>query len=233
MRLKSRQTYHCQTCQNVWHPPRFKIILWVVSILFMLGLSPWWINKVLQTIIARPDIGETADAIVVLGRGPEYAEYRTETAVELWNADRAPHVFISGITDAPVIIELAKDKGVPAAHISGEACSRSTWENALYTRMLMPSLETSTDKPKVLLVTDDLHIVRATLVYRGFGFEVIPHPVKLKFSMWRQHVFREFFVLLYYIKSGWIPTPTPEQYTSAKAEAESKIPDWNCFLKDE
>ena len=50
--------------------------------------------------------------------------------------------------------------------------------------------------------------------------------------MWRKHIFREFFVLLYYVKSGWIPKPPQEQYTAAKAEATAKIPDWNCFIEE-
>ncbi|NEZ62637.1 YdcF family protein [Leptolyngbyaceae cyanobacterium CCMR0082] len=233
-KFKRRHTYHCQTCQNVFHSPaNNKFILWIVAVLAPLGLSPWWINKTLQTIIARPDTGESADAIVVLGRGPQYSEYRTTAAVQLWQEERAPLFFVSGVTDAPVIIDLAKDMGIPTASISGEACSRSTWENAFYTEMLMPPIETSADKPKILLVTDDLHIARATMVYRSFGFEVVPYPVKVKSSMWRRHILREFLAKLYYAKSGWLNAPTAEQYQAAQVEAKSRIPDWNCLMTEE
>ncbi|MEM1252189.1 MAG: ElyC/SanA/YdcF family protein [Cyanobacteria bacterium P01_H01_bin.21] len=225
---KSRRTYLCQTCQNTFQKPANKAIWWAVGTLLVLGLSPWWLNRALQTIIARPNTSDSADAIVVLGRGPRYVENRTEAAVELWENGRAPQVFISGVTDAPVILKLAKDMGVPATHITGEACSRSTWENAFYTEMFMPPIESSSDKPKILLVTDDLHIARATLVYRSFGYEVLPHPVEVKFSMWRRHVFREFFVLLYYVARGWLLPPTAEDYRLAQIESESRIPDWQC-----
>ena len=226
--LKYQKAYRCQTCQQTFQKPSHKIIGWTVGILIVLGLSPWWINRVLQTIIARPDNGASVDAIVVLGRGPKYVENRTTAAVQLWNEGRASQVFISGVTDAPVILKLAQDMGVPATNITGEACSRSTWENAFYTEMFMPPVDSSSAKPKILLVTDDLHIARATLVYRSFGFEVLPYPVDTKFSMWRQHIFREFFVLLYYIARGWLLPPTAEAYQLAQTESESRIPDWQC-----
>ena len=147
------QAYQRQSCQTIWHLPGFKLMMWATSILLVLGLSPWLLNRLLQTVVVRSDTGETADAIVVLGRGPEYTEYRTDTAVKLWNENRAAHIFVSGITDAPIIIKSAKDRGIPIAHISGEVCSRSTWENALYTGMLIPPPRaSSTDKPKFCLL---------------------------------------------------------------------------------
>ena len=202
--------------------------MWVFGILLVLGLSPWWLNRALQLIIARPNTSDSADAIVVLGRGPKYAENRTAATVQLWESGRAPQVFVSGVTDAPVILKRAKEMGVPTTDITGEACSRSTWENAFYTEMFMPPLESASAKPKILLVTDDLHIARATLVYRSFGFEVLPYPVEAKSAMWRQHIFREFFVLLYYVAKGWVLPPTAEDYRLAQIESESRIPDWQC-----
>ncbi|WP_246564665.1 YdcF family protein [Leptothoe spongobia] len=183
--------------------------------------------------IARPDPSASADAIVVLGRGPDYTKYRTDAAIQLWNAGKAPHIFISGILDAPVIIELATNRGIPAVSISGESCSRSTWENAFYSELLMPNQVASSPKPTILLITDELHIARATLIFRSFGFEVIPHPVKADFSMWREHIFREFFVLIYYAVSGRLQPPTNEDYQMATTDAQSRIPRRQCILAQE
>lgn len=207
-------------------------ILWLaVGALAVLGLSPWWVNKALQVAIARPVPADaSADAIVVLGRGPDHTQRRTEAAIELWQDGKAPHVFISGILDAPIMIESAMDRGVPAVSISGESCSRSTWENAFYSEMLMPEQVSSLPQPTILLVTDDLHIARATLIFRSFGFQVIPYPVKADFSMWRQHIFREFFVLIYYAVTGRLQPPTQEDYQLATTDAQSRIPRRQCIL---
>ncbi|NEQ54563.1 MAG: YdcF family protein [Leptolyngbya sp. SIO3F4] len=226
-KLESNQNPHQSIISN---SKRNNLLRWFASTIVIVGLSPWWVNKALQVIVARPSPDASADAIVVLGRGPENTKYRTDAAIKLWNESKAPHIFISGILDAPVIIEKATSRGIPNTDISGESCSRSTWENAFYSEMLMPASITSTSQPKILLVTDDLHIARATLIFRSFGFEVIPHPVKTDFAMWRQHIFREFFVLLYYAKSGRLQTPTEEDYQWAKTDAKSRIPRRQCIL---
>lgn len=228
--LKRGQSYQCPSCKNAVKPKRHRVLQWSIGILAVLGLSPWWVNKALQVAVARPVPEASADAIVVLGRGPTYTRHRTDAAVQLWNEGKAPHIFISGILDAPVIIDLATDQGVPPVNISGESCSRSTWENAFYSEMLMPAQVSAQPKPTILLVTDDLHIARATLIFRSFGFEVIPHPVKADFSLWRRNIFREFFVIGYYAMSGRLQPPTSEDYQNAQTDAQSRIPRRQCIL---
>lgn len=118
------------------------------------------------------DPGQNADAIVVLGRGPDLRLERVQVAAQLWRSKRAPVVFASGTGDAQPIGELLAQAGVPPAAISGEPCSRTTEENAQFTAALL--------KPqgiqKILLVTDPPHMLRSWLTFRSFGFEVIPHP---------------------------------------------------------
>ncbi|MEO0866884.1 MAG: YdcF family protein, partial [Cyanobacteria bacterium J06642_11] len=151
-------------------------MLCVLGLLIMAGLSPWWVNRTLRLFAERPDTGEPVDAIVVVGRGSDYNESRAEVAVELWKNGRAPHIFMSGANDAPILVDLAKQMGVPEKNVSGEACAATTWENAFYTKRHMPLEKTALYKPKILLVTDDLHTGRANLVYRNLGFEVLSHP---------------------------------------------------------
>lgn len=234
--IKQNRAYRCQTCQQVFRPSqkrprqRNQILRWIVGTVAILGLSPWWVNKALQIIVARPNPNAAADAIVVLGRGPNQTQTRTDAAIQLWQDGKAPQIFISGILDAPIIIDMANDRGIPPDHISGESCSRSTWENAFYSEMLMPKQLSSSEKPTILLITDDLHIARSTLIFRSFGFEVIPHPVRADFSLWREHILREFFVLAYYAVSGRLQPPTAEEYQLAQNDAQSRIPRRQCIL---
>lgn len=209
-----------------------KKIGWLAGILVILGLSPWWSNKLLQLAVVRPDRGETADAIVVLGRGQDAVEYRTEAAVKLWQEGRAPIVFISGARDAPIIMDLAREMGMPDTHLHGEGCASSTWDNAFYTEMLMPFDRSLSAKPKIILVTDDIHIARSTFVYRNFGFEVIPYPVELKFPAWRRHVFREFAANLHYVQTDRFDSPTSKDYEHAQLVADSRIEEWQCIYSN-
>lgn len=234
--MKQSRAYQCQTCQHIFTlqknrpQKRNRVLRWLAGTVAILSLSPWWVNKSLQVIVARPRPNAAADAIVVLGRGPNQTQARTDEAIKLWQNGQAPHIFISGILDAPIIIDVATDKGIPPIHISGESCSRSTWENAFYSAMLMPKQRLAAEKPTILLITDDLHIARATLIFRSFGFEVIPHPVRADFSLWRDHIFREFFVLAYYAASGRLKPPSPKELHLAQSDAKLRIPKRQCIL---
>lgn len=179
--------------------------------------------------MSRPDLGESVDAIVVVGRGPDYNQRRVEAAVKLWQDGRAPHIFMSGANDAPVLVDLAQQMGVPADQVSGEACAASTWENAFYTKRHLPLEQTSAAKPKILLVTDGLHTGRTALLYRNFGFEVIPHPVRLNFAQWREQIMREFLATGYYVKKKKLLPPQPEDYERADAIAQQRAIDWQCL----
>lgn len=228
--FKGRQPYQCQDCQRIFKKTGGSALWWVVGCLIFLGLSPSIINQVLQIAIARPDTGETADAIVVLGRGPAKNGERTLAAAQLLTQGRASRVFMSGMTDAPVMIKLAKDMGVPANQVSGERCSQSTWENALFSDILLSPQGTQ----KILLVTDDTHIPRATLTFRRLGFEVVPYPVETKFSIHQiRHGFRESFGIAFYSLSGKLQPLKDDAKQSAQIEANSKIKKWKCSLSNQ
>ncbi len=121
------------------------------------------------------DSGTPTDAIVVLGRGIELARERIDAAAELWQAKRAPRIFISGTTDAPIMIRLLEEKGIPNRVIDGENCSFTTAENAIFTASILQSR----DIRRILLITDPPHMLRSLLVFRAQGFAVIPHPSSL------------------------------------------------------
>ena len=223
------QAYQCKNCQHIFYPSVRSAIRWTVGILLVVGLSPWWVNRALRLLAARPDTGETVDAIVVVGRGQGYRQRRTQVAVELWQQGRAPLIFMSGVTDAPILVDLAKEMGVPDANVSGEACSITTWENAFYTRRYIPVDQSSSEKPKILLVTDSLHTGRTALLYRNLGFDVLTHPISLNFDQWRVHIRREFAAIVYYIGTRQIFPPQPDKLERAEKASANRIDRWYCL----
>ncbi|NEQ50823.1 MAG: YdcF family protein [Leptolyngbya sp. SIO3F4] len=183
------------------------------------------LNAVLQRFITPSNTNESADVIVVLGRGSEQRNSRTLAAAQLWSEGRAPHIFMSGMTDTPKMINLAKEMGVTSHQVSGERCSQSTWENALFSQILL----SSRGMKKILLITDDSHIVRATLTFRSFGFEVIPYPVHPENDSEQiQLVFREAIGLIAYGVSGKLQPPKAKVDVLAREEANLKIKEWKC-----
>jgi uncharacterized SAM-binding protein YcdF (DUF218 family) len=115
------------------------------------------------------DTGETADAIVLLGRGEILGFTRVLTAVELWQQGRAPLVFASGNGDGPWMERWLLAKGIP--EVQSEGCSRTTEENAQYTAALLHPQGVK----RIILVTDPPHLLRSWLTFRSLGFTVIPH----------------------------------------------------------
>jgi len=118
------------------------------------------------------DTGQTADAIVVLGRGGPFRPGRVQVAADLWQQRRAPLVFTSGGGDAIELSQMLEAAGIPPSAIDGEPCSATTNENAQFTAALLQPQGVR----QVILVTDPPHMARSLLTFRSLGFEVIPHP---------------------------------------------------------
>jgi uncharacterized SAM-binding protein YcdF (DUF218 family) len=68
-------------------------------------------------------------------------------------------------------------QGIPGERIIVESASRNTFENAVFVRRKLDSLQL---KPPYLLVTSALHIPRALAVFKKAGIEVIPCPAAFK-----------------------------------------------------
>jgi len=173
----------------------------------------------LLTFPLPSDSGSEADAIVILGRGPELREGRVAIAEELWREQRSPLIFASGRGDALEIADDLMAHGVPASAVDGEPCSRTTEENAQFTANLL--------QPKgihrILLVTDPPHMLRSLLTFRSLGFEVVPHPSPLPYYLAGKKraflIFREYLGMASYgVMGRFFPrestqpvatTPTP------------------------
>jgi uncharacterized SAM-binding protein YcdF (DUF218 family) len=148
----------------------------IASLLLLYGLAiaPPTLNlaeKALVSLLPR-DSRASADAIVVLGRGSMLNPSRVELAAKLWQANRAPLIFTSGMGDAPEMLRMLEERGIPDAVLDGEGCSQTTRENALFTiEALQPK-----GVQHILLVTDSPHMLRSLLTFRGIGFDVTPVP---------------------------------------------------------
>ncbi|MEA5452643.1 YdcF family protein [Leptolyngbya sp. CCNP1308] len=163
----------------------------LLVLIYGLGISPLGTHlggEALALLIPQ-DGDQPADAIVVLGRGPDFRPSRVQVAADLWRRQRAPLIFASGRGDATEIGQMLAAAGVPAAAIDGEPCSATTNENALFTAaMLQPQ-----GIRRLILVTDPPHMARSLLTFRSLGFEVTPHPSPVPSSLGNRG--RQFLVL--------------------------------------
>ena len=69
---------------------------------------------------------------------------------------------------------LALDLGVPAERIELEERSRNTFENALYTAVILRRRGWR----RVAVVTDAFHMPRALYVFRRLGLDAVGEPVR-------------------------------------------------------
>ena len=196
----------------------------VLFVLFCIGaafpLSFLFFDKVLVTFVPK-DSGETAGAIVLLGRGGgDFYTDRTNLAKDLWQSKRAPLIFTSGIDDAPSMISQLQEKGVPRQAMDGENCSLTTAENAIFSAAVLKPRGVK----KVILITDAPHMLRSLLVFRANGFEVIPRTTPLPSYLGTQGSFmlklREYGGLFTYAFRGQFSSPpTSELDTPGLAKA--------------
>jgi uncharacterized SAM-binding protein YcdF (DUF218 family) len=203
-----------------------------VPVLLLLGLlTPLPLQFLVRLL---PDSNmESVDSIVVLGRGPESQLDRALTVAQYWKDHPTAAIFVSGMTDAPEIIGVLEQQGIPESRIRGERCSQSTWENGLFTEYL---LDADTAK-QIVLITDSPHMVRATWVFQGFGFEVVPYPLSSEqtsfFSLKQaQTIIREYIALIFYGFSGKFSPEPADQKQKSETQAKYKIDNWGCYLKE-
>ncbi|PSB27153.1 YdcF family protein [Stenomitos frigidus] len=144
------------------------------------------------------DPGTKVDVIVILGRGREQSPARVEVGAQLWREQRAPVIFASGIVDAPELVAMLRHKNILAQAVSGESCSKTTWENAVFTKALLQPQGVK----QILLVTDVPHLWRSLLIFEQAGFQVIPYASPLATEMTSPQramlLLREYFFLATY-----------------------------------
>lgn len=145
---------------------------------------------VLLAPLALADTPGRGDVIVVPGAGVNldcspnlFAIRRTMLAKRLYVEGRAPRILFSGgaPSDTPcavatVMADLARQLGVPADRIVTETAARSTWDNARFSDPLLRAMGAR----RIVLVTDFLHMRRASATFSALGYEVerasVPSP---------------------------------------------------------
>ncbi len=177
--------------QPLWMVPLLVVlglaVVWLVPssrrrLAFFLSSLPLWLYLFLLTPVGGGlltwglttwiprDALAPADAIVVLGRGGALANARVQDAYRLWQAGWAPRIFVSGAGDAGPMGRALLALGVPRSDVYGEDCSQTTEENAQFSLALLESSQVQS----ILLITDNIHMLRSELTFRSFGIRVIP-----------------------------------------------------------
>jgi uncharacterized SAM-binding protein YcdF (DUF218 family) len=160
-----------------------KLLLWA---------GAFWLIAVLLLVVAivyagTVDQAAPSDVMVVLGAGitrdgrPGWALQRRAThAADLWQQGYAPIVICSGgqapgypRAEAEACRDVLVRYGVPVDAIVLEKQSRSTEENALYSRAIMQERGWQT----ALVVSDGYHVLRAAYLFDRYGIQAVTSPV--------------------------------------------------------
>lgn len=104
---------------------------------------------------------------------------RTHYALMAWREHPFRTIIVTGGRDpeSPVstgraMRDFLVENGVPASVVRVDYQARSTHENALFAKKLLPP-----DPGKVVLMTSDFHMFRAHRVFEKAGVHVVPRPV--------------------------------------------------------
>lgn len=150
-------------------------------------MTPLGANVLVRLVESRVPVGPCnapPDApIVVLGAGVDHQPRdgkdigvlssaslrRLVAGVQLWHQHPQARFFVLGaspfeVPESDLYADLAERLGVPAASITRESTSTTTWENAQHLAALLPP------RP-IRLVTSALHAPRAALAFRAAGFQ--------------------------------------------------------------
>ena len=211
---------------------RFLLPFSLVLVLCLVITSPWGVDLATKGLMVNlpEDTGEPVEAIVILGRGEKFRQRRIEIAEKLWQQQRASRVFASGMLDAEFMVKQFETNGIPKTALSGERCSQSTEENALFTSAVLYPQQVQ----KILLITDSPHMMRSVLVFRAMGFDVIPYPIPLA-DHWSatqksRLLLREYLGLLEYSLTNRFRQRSVEELRNPPTDVTSKLVNWNCQL---
>ncbi len=176
------------------------------------------------------DSGRNADAIVVLTRSEDVMGDRYESAIGLWEAKRAPRLFVTSQHNLELTQTLLQARGHLPQIVSATACARTTKDEATSTAVILGSKGVKS----VILLTDTPHMLRAYLTFQGVGFSVIPHPVELPPSLSAAKrsflVVREYLSLASYAVLGRLQPQTDDALVRPPADLLQTVSDRECDL---
>lgn len=176
------------------------------------------------------DSGSTADAIVVLSRGENVVGDRYESAIKLWEANRAPRLFVTTQGSLESTQTLVKARGHSPQIVSATDCARTTKDEATSTAAILGPQGVK----KIILITDPPHMLRAYLTFEGVGFSVIPHPVDIPPSLSSAKrsflVVREYLSLASYAALGRLQPQTYDALVRPPDDLLQTVSDRECNL---
>ena len=124
----------------------------------------------------EPPRGAPAAPTLVLGCRPGPALVRrVATAADLHARGLTDRVIVSGRGEADVGVALARQMGVPQAHLREEPDARTTHENLVLARPLL-------GEGPFWLVSHRYHLPRALGMARRLGMRALPCPVEPQMS---------------------------------------------------
>jgi uncharacterized SAM-binding protein YcdF (DUF218 family) len=181
----------------------------MVTGMAIVGFPIWFSIAVLLDIYGnRGDPGGYWDAIVVAGcrvKPDGHASLslvrRTQKAVELWKAGRAPVIVLTGgmgnwpPTEAQAAAALAEELGVPRQNLILENRSTNTLENARNAAALLT-------KRRIIVVTDRYHVRRCEWMFRKYFDTVTGVGVVSPLAQRASGAFREALAYVYYMMRG-------------------------------
>jgi uncharacterized SAM-binding protein YcdF (DUF218 family) len=140
---------------------------------------------------SRHDGARSADAIIVLGaaqydgRPSPVLQDRLDHALELYEADLAPRIVLTGgrqegdrFTEATAGYNYLRQQGVPDEDLLKEVDGHSTWESlAASARFLI-----ARDLTEVVLVTDGYHAYRVEAIAEDSGLDATVSPTDGRLS---------------------------------------------------
>lgn len=164
--------------------------------------------KIYQSSHQKPP--KQADYMIVLGAKvmgtvPSLSlQYRIDTAARYLKEHEKTIVIVSGgqgvdedISEAEVMRKGLVDTGIDEGRIIIEDQSTSTYENIIFSKKLIPS-----DLKTGLLVTNDYHLYRASMVARQEGLEVTGLPAKTPvISLVKSYVREYLAITKYYLEN--------------------------------
>ncbi len=187
----------------------------------------------LLTQFVPADQGQSADAIVVLARPREAKGDRYTIATTMLSAGRAPQLLVMGRAGATQVWEHLQQEQQPVDPLTGVLCVRTTKHEAEAATAFLASQGIQ----RIILITDKPHMLRAFLLFQGYGFEVIPRMAS--WADWVPHqersflAIREYLGLVSYALLGRFRHPSPEQFPELVAETIQRFPMDRCFWSAE
>jgi len=155
-----------------------------------------WVLAPLENRFPVPEAPARVDGIILLGGAvnanmadgqPILISARERMTEFLVLARRYPNarllftggsgsIWLGAPSEAAVAQQFSAQQGLDVKRVSIEGASRSTWENALFSRNLVQPCAGET----WILITSASHMPRAVGVFRRLGWKVLPWPVDYK-----------------------------------------------------